>query len=473
MNIEEFLRTTSDLWDSNSFQEADNDQKVLSRDAWIRKWAPIIMSNKDMVADFYRLKNTKPLPERLRNSFGDLKFNPTDAWKQQIYQTEYKDVPREEYERVLSNMKKYYDEDQAAQDSIKRRNDRVKEVKNWDWYKDLLTSDYAKQRYIEEPETSLFGEQAPAIGKAPETRWAAGADLAAGTLGTAADLYPPTWYLGPLIRAGRDITYTVSDSKYSKDPREYITNRAGDLIFNASAKYLANARKGQRIANQMTNPEVGRTLAVDATTDAINESLGKVNSLTMQSLNDKELINLIKELPESPMKADLIEAIKTAEENLGRPVNRKAITDVVAKYKVETSQPMQDLARGIREGNVTVIGDKGPFGKNASTYLKDVAQSTPYEELTKGQKASYLYNKLVGKINTGKLGQSTVQGLADYRGRDLGTVKYDNSEEFERQKEYYKQTRAKDWLRFGPAFAPKEEEGSPIWEAYKEVMGIK
>lgn len=474
MTIEDFLEETASQWDKKSFKEADADLKKLSNDAWIRKWGPKIMSNKNMVADFYNLKNFKPLPERLSNSFKEFKFAPSDAWKQQIYQSEYKDVPRDEFERVLSNMKKYYDEEVARQDSIKARRDREREVKKWDLIRNTLASDYAKQRYIEEPETALFGDQAPALGKAPNTRWGAGADFAAGSAAAVADLIPPAWLIGPAIRTGRDIGYSASNSKYAKDPRDWITERIADVGINAGARFLANARKGQRIANEMTNPEVARTLGVDATTEAINESLGKVNSLAMQSLNDKELINLIKDLPESPMKADLINSIKTAEENLGRPINRKAIGDVVAKYQVETSPAIQESARGIREGNVMVIGDKGPFGKKASTYLKDVAQAVPYEDLTKAQKASYLYNKLIGKVNKGGLGQVGVQVAADLQGRGHSTVNYDRSEEFERLKEYYKQTRGEDWIKFGPAFAPKEQEGDPAWEAYKEVMmGIK
>ena len=320
MTIEDFLEETASQWDKKSFQEADADLKKLSNDAWIRKWGPKIMSDKNMAADFYALKNFKPLPERIAGAFKEFNFNPADAWKQQIYQSEFTDVPRDEFERVLSNMKKYYDEEIARQDSIKARRDREQEVKKWGFIRNTLASDYAKQRYIEEPETALIGEQAPELGKAPNTRWGAGADLAAGTAAAAADFIPPAWLVGPAIRAGRDIGYSVSDSKYAKDPEDLFKERIADVAINAGARFLANARKGQRIANEMTNPEVARTLSVDATTDAINESLGKVNSLTMQSLNDKELINLIKDLPESPMKADLIDAIKTSEENLGRPV---------------------------------------------------------------------------------------------------------------------------------------------------------
>lgn len=472
MTPREFLQANIDVIDESLLKEAGKDLNELSTDAWYKKYSDAFINNKDTALDFLKIEQGKSLPERLRRAFGDYGFNPQDVHKQAIYQTQFKDVPREEFERVLSNMKKYYNEDTARQDSIKARRDREQEVKKWGFFRNTLASDYAKQRYIEEPETALIGEQAPALGKAPNTRWSAGADLAAGTAAAAADFVPPAWFVGPAIRTGRDIGYSVSNSKYAKDPRDWATERATDLGINLGARFLANARKGQRIANEMTNPEVARTLGVDATTEAINESLGKVNSLTMQSLNDKELINLIKDLPESPMKADLINAIKTSEENLGRPINRKAIGDVVAKYQVETAPAIQESARGIREGNVVVIGDKGPFGKNASTYLKDVAQATPYEDLTKGQKASYLYNKLVGNFNKGGLGQRTVQEMANIQGRGHSTVNYDRSEEFKRLKEYYKQTRGEDWLKFGSAMAP-DKDNEPAWEAYKEVMGIK
>ena len=63
--------------------------------------------------------------------------------------------------------------------------------------------------------------------------------------------------------------------------------------------------------------------------------------------------------------------------------------------------------------------------------------------------------------------------MANIQGRGHSTVNYDNSDEFKRLKEYYKQTRGEDWLKFGKAMAPKEQEGDPAWEAYKEVMGIK
>lgn len=473
MTIEDFLEETAEQWDKKSFKEANDDLSRLSNDAWIRKWGPSIMSNKNMVADFYNLKNFKPLPERLTSAFKEFKFAPSDAWKQQIYQSEFTDVPRDEFERVLSNMKKYYEEEIAKQDSIKARKDREQEIKKWPLWKDVLASDYAKQRYIEEPETALIGEQAPALGKASNTRWGAGADLAAGTVAAAADFVPSAWWLGPAIRTGRDIGYSVSDSKYAKDPGDWFTERVADAGINLGARFLANARRGQRIANEMTNPEVARTLNADAATDAINESLTKVNSVSLNAMNDKELINTIKDLPETSFKSDLLAAISTAEENLGRPVNRQAVLDAVNKYRVETNPAIQDAARGIREGKVVVVGEQGPYGKNASTYLKDVAQTTPYEQLSKPQQASYLYNKLVGKVNKGALGQVGVQTAANLQGRGHSEVTYDKSEEFERLKEYYKQTRGEDWLKYGPAFAPKQEEGSPAWEAYKEVMGIK
>jgi len=464
MTIEDFLEETADSWDKKSFTEANDDLAKLSNDAWIRKWGPAIMANKDMTADFYALKNFKPLPERISGAFKEFQFNPTDAWKQQIYQSEFSDVPREEFERVLGNMKKYYDEEIARQDSIRARNEREKEVKKWPFWRDFLASDYEKARYLNEPQKALFGEQAPALGKAPETRLVAGADLAAGTVGTAADFIPPAWWLGPLIRTGRDIAYM--GSQYGKDLGDIAISRGADWGINKMARFLPNARREQRIVQKATDPEVARTLAADQVTKNVKDAVSATNPMNVWALmDDKTMINTIKELPESPMKNELMTVV--SEVYPGRPLNRQAIMDISSKYQYLTSEGGTDAARAFMKGDWKA---GQPFAQNE--YVKEMSLVTPYKELSNKQKASYLYNKLVNNINAGTAGQLGVQGLADIHGRDHGNIEYDNSEEFERKKEYYKKTRGEDWLKFGPAMAP-DKDNEPAWEAYKEVMGIK
>lgn len=465
MTIEDFLEETASQWDKKSFKEANNDLTKLSNDAWIRKWGPAIMSNKNMAADFYALKNFKSLPERITGAFKEFNFNPADAWKQQIYQSEFTDVPRDEFEQVLGNMKKYYDDEVARQDSVAARNKREKEVKNWGW-RDFIASDYEKARYVNEPDKALFGEQAPSLGKAPETRWAAGADLGAGTIGAAADFIPPAWLVGPIVRGGRDIAYKASDSKYAKDLKDIGIGFASDLAINKVARFLPNARSEQRIAKKATDPEVARTLAGDQLTKNVKEAVAVTNPMNVWAvMDDKTMINTIKELPESPMKAELLNVVN--EVYPGRPLNRQAISDISSKYQYLTSKGATDAARDFMKGNMKAVQ---PFGKNE--YVKEMSLVTPFKELSNKQKASYLYNKLVNNANAGTAGQIAVQGLADIHGRGHGNVNYDNSEEFEQQKEYYKQTRGEDWLKFGPTMAPSKD-NEPAWEAYKEVMGIK
>lgn len=465
MTIEDFLEETADRWDKKSFQEADNDLKKLSTDAWIRKWGPAIMANKDMAADFYALKNFKPLPERITGAFQEFQFNPTDAWKQQIYQSEFSDVPREEFERVLGNMKKYYDEEIARQDSIGARNEREKEVKKWGW-RNLVASDYEKARYINEPQKALFGKQAPALGKAPETRWAAGADLTAGTVGTVADFIPPAWVVGPAIRTGRDVTYMALGSEYAKDLVDIAISRAADFGINKVARFLPNARREQRIVQKATDPEVAGTLAADQVTKNVKDAVSATNPMNVYALmDDKTMVNTIKRLPESPMKDELMTVVN--EVYPGQELNRLAIMNIYSKYKYLTSEGGTDAARALMKGNSKV---SQPFAQNE--YVKEMSLVTPYKELNNKQKASYLYNKLVNNVNAGTVGQIAVQGIADIHGRDHGNVEYDNSEEFKRQKDYYKKTRGEDWLKFGPAMAP-DKDNKPAWEAYKEVTGIK
>jgi hypothetical protein len=126
----------------------------------------------------------------------------------------------------------------------------------------------------------------------------------------------------------------------------------------------------------------------------------------------------------------------------------------------------------LKRGEATVSPKSAGFYKDAKA-LNQIANSKPFKELGFKDKASYLYSKLANQVNTGALGQVGIQQGANIPGRGVGSVKYDNYEEFERQKEMMKQLHAKDWLTFGSAFAPAKRDGDPAWEAYKEVMGIE
>lgn len=342
--------------------------------------------------------------------------------------------------------------------------------KNWGFLQNILASDYAKQRYINEPETALIGAEAPAIGEAPRTRTAAALDVGAGALGAAADFVPPIWWAGPAIRTGRDIAYYGSGSPYAKDLKEIGASAGMDFGINRAARMLPNARREARIARQNLTQEAARTAQAEAMMGNISRDLEKINGQVLLGTDDAALTNIIESMSESPMKEDLMALVR--ESNLSRPINRDAVSKVIANYQAQSSKPVQDYARMLKRGEATVSPKSAGFYKDAKA-LNQIANSKPFKELGFKDKASYLYSKLANQVNTGALGQVGIQQGANIPGRGVGTVKYDNYEEFERQKEMMKQLHAKDWLTFGSAFAPAKRDGDPAWEAYKEVMGIE
>lgn len=334
-------------------------------------------------------------------------------------------------------------------------------ARNWGILKNVLTSDYAKQRYINDPQSSLFGYQAPAIGEAEKTRWGASGDLAAGIAGGVADVIPPAWLIGPAIRTGRDIAYYGTE--YGKTIPEIVTSAAMDFGINKGARYLANASREARAARQAMSPKAAQSLKVAEETKNIKEALGPLTFISGSS--DKEIIDLVKSLPESPLKNDLLPIINSPVKG---PIDRKAIETVAQRYQLETTPEIQ---RGIRSliDQPNPSPDRPRYMLNASKYLEEAGTATPFKELPLRDKASYIWNKAAANINKGNVGQVAIQEAANVKGRGTD-VKYNSLDEFNRKKNYFKVQMGDSWRKFGKAFAPKEKEGDPAWEAYKEVM---
>lgn len=460
---------------TNQFINAEDKYK------WLRDMAPTLEGYTDFtdnfknIEDFIGDRNT-----RLMNFYKDQNGNkPTEA-RMQSFLEKNSDISAKDVNDWFdkTNYWKEYETKVREQEAGKIR--RQLEVegrligedrkKNWGFLQNILASDYAKQRYINEPETALIGAEAPAIGKAPRTRTAAALDIGAGALGAAADFVPPIWWAGPAIRAGRDIAYYGSGSPYAKDLKEIGASAGMDFGINRAARMLPNARREVRIANKNLTQEAARTAQAEALMGNISKDLEKINGQVLLGTDDAALTNIIESMSESPMKDDLMALVRQS--NLSRPINRDAVSKVIANYQVQTPKAIQDYARMLKRGEATVSPKSAGFYKDAKA-LNQISTSKAYEELGLKDKASYLYNKLANKFNTGAIGQVGIQQGYNITGRGVGAVKYDNYEEFERQKEMMKQLHSKDWLTFGSAFAPAKRDGDPAWEAYKEVMGIE
>ena len=478
MTPREFLQANMDVIDKTLLKKAASDLDKLSNDAWVKKYFNDFSSNKATALDFRNLINYKPLPERLRASFGDVGFNPNDVWKKAIYQTEYSDVPLEEFESTLANMKKYYDYETKLQEETKALNERKKEVKDWG-LRDIIASDYEKQRYLEDPKSSLFGKQAPGIGKAPETRWGSIGDLGSGVVAGTADLVTAPLPLvnvlaGPTIRLGRDVAHKVSGSPYQKDLKDIGSNYLSDIMLNGGASVLANARRASRIAGGLLPGSTNNQF--QALVDA-KESAKALKTLPPTS-NTWDFVNAVDNLEESSLKQDLLKTISP-----NGKVDVAAANSVRKNYNVALDKQYFNDLRTHTPGYYETAQATNVEDKLRNAILKDAGNTTIGQRLgragtpkTRIERISLGGLNLLDKLNKGTLGTRFVEGAANFTGRGSNPYVIDTEErieDFNRKKEAMKAQFGESWLKFGSAFAPAKKEGDPAWEAYKEVMGIE
>ena len=320
---------------------------------------PVFLNNPDAF-DYNVLEGYSDFTDKYKNVaefIGDKSAIKAQIWKDlngkfpsdarfQTLKDKYTWLNKEDLKKWFdktNEYKKFY-EDEARKEGEKNR--RAKEVagtyvnlanpeeadeRNWGLFRNILTSDYEKQRYINEPETALFGYDAPELGKAPVTRSAAIGDLAAGTAATAADFVPSAWWLGPTIRMGRDLAYNISDSKYAKSKEDIAASIAADYGINATAKFLPNWRKGERVAAKASDPTVAKTLATVEAEANYKNSLNSVSNI-LETGKPNDIIKTIDALPEGEVKSRLIQYAQP-----GKPVNKQKIREEMgATYSVST-----------------------------------------------------------------------------------------------------------------------------------------
>jgi hypothetical protein len=319
MTREEFLANNEErlqLMDAATYNKAVKDLKKLDNATWIETYAPAFMEAGVNTGDMAALKKTaEPLPKRLREAFGDLKFAPSEKWKNRVYKQEFSDVDKDKFEEGLSKMKSYYDQEVAQRKADADKEKRKREVKNWGW-RDFIASDYEKQRYLEDPQAALFGEQAPELGKAPSTRWDAGTDLGLGAAAAVADLSPARLAIaiGPGLRLARDVKHNVTDSPYQKKWRNIFTGFGTDVALNAATYGLPNYRRTQRIMDKVL-PEVPANVVAKEAMEAESKAIMAGAEMVMPAISERSsltedakralFLKAVNEMPESQMKKEL------------------------------------------------------------------------------------------------------------------------------------------------------------------------
>lgn len=355
---------------------------------------------------------------------------PSDARFQSLQQ-EYPWLSKEELKEWFDKSAAYqaeYEAERKANADRKRREQEVagtykdwhdptdKEGRNWGFWRNVLASDYEKQRYIDAPNEAIFGYSAPGfIGSSAGAK----ADLAAGIAGGVADVAPLPFgaqiWAGPAIRTARDVAHKASDSPYQKDWSDVGLDAAKDVGFNFGSAFLANARRGQRIASLAADPKVGQALALADETKNIREGaeavMQKMYKGAAYATDDKALYEAISSMPDSELKQELLK--EAAVFGTERPINREEIGKLINKYMLMSNPGLQRIDKlSIAQGKPYQVLQpyNTPFNKLAKT-------APTFEELSLKQKAMYGANRAAEAANKGKLGQSFFQGANTARGR--------------------------------------------------------
>lgn len=315
MTIAEFLEENVYNLTPEEYNQALADLEILDNKEWINKYSPLMQEKTAGWNKVDEVKKARPLAKRIADAFADSKFNPGKAFKDDVYQDDFSDVPREKFEETLSKMKSYYDQEVTQRKADADKEKRKREVKDWGW-RDFLASDYEKQRYVEDPQAALFGEQAPGLGKAPSTRWDAGTDLGLGVAAAVADLSPAKLAIavGPGLRFARDAKHKVMDSPYQRNWKDILTGLGADVALNAATYGLPNYRRTQRIMDKVL-PEVPANVMAKEAMETESKAIFTGAEMVMPAISERSpltedarraaFLKAVKEMPDSQMKKEL------------------------------------------------------------------------------------------------------------------------------------------------------------------------
>ena len=361
-------------------------------------------------------------------------------------QSQYPWLNKGELQLWFDKTNKYRDMYKKEREQEAGKIRRKREIDNdWSMLQNLLASEYSKQRYIDNPDNSMFGKEGTFNPYSSEGQEEI-RDVILGGTGAVADLIPG-WgaLIGPTIRTGRDIYHAGSDSPYKKDVGTIWKDAGLDYGTNVGAWLLSNARKGAKMANEMSSNDVKRSINFANETDAIKEGLGVMETGvariperemidlyrlagTADPFNDIVLKNTITDLPESSMKRELMPLVADIK---NKPVDRKAVQEVIQKYQRETNPIwQQQMRKNIMENRILPNE-----ARQGSEYFESALAAKPFSELDLLDKGSFLFNRLSGEINKGKLGQVLMQEGATASGRLKGTPKVVLTEEQKKERE--------------------------------------
>lgn len=493
MTEREFLDKNTYNLTPEEYNNALDDLKALDNDSWAKKYDSLFS---EKAAGWNELRNKyKPLPERMTAAFGtsDSKnpFVLPKALLADMYDKDFADVPREKFDETVANMSKYWEDEKRAREYNASRKRREKEINDANiispW---SLASEYSKQRYIDDPNASIFGKEGKFNPYSKEGQDEI-RDVSLGFFGAALDAVPGVGGVvgGPAVRLARDIYHSESDSPYKKDLETIGKDALTDVGFNVGTNYLPTAilRRGNRVGKNTSKlynypNDVAAVADVALRTKQNTEALNYLKNNVDSGIFDDIRVGRIRveTMPESDVKHDIMKIVNsdtyTKDDILKyidaykKAENEGMLTDLY-EYKPETAR-VEPIAKA--EQAETPV-----FAEGANSYFDAKERVGALSDWNKKQ-TSTLFNNSKHKIDipTGKaydaavnvgakvankwgpVGESVVKVAETGAGRGSDIKQSDKT-----VKDWYKQNYERDWKM---GFKPKEKEGDLLWEAYKE-----
>lgn len=377
-------------------------------------------------------------------------------------------------------------------DTEKGRERRKKELDEMAWYnpQKWATSDYEKQRYIDDPNTSFIGKEGKFNPYSKEGQMAI-SDAALGALGAVADVVPGVGgiVVGPAVRAARDINHVYNDSKFKKSGTEIAQDAAEDLLFNVGADILPTTltKYLPRVINKAAKGDVGYLTDLALKADTYNEALKRSKTLEKDLGNfgyDKNLDNVDKlkdmsfrdlkkaynNTKDQKLKQELSDAVtrsKNGKTIIG--IDKKKVEDIISDYWL--SNKPGELSDSWNKFGYTPNGEYTPTMKDALQGRSGewIEQQMNATEAGKGarrlaalERGWENYGDRVYKsIGTTEQAPDVSLGPLKFGKRPSTKVTRDDREDID----WFKENYARDWEA---GFVPRGKDDEPVMKAYRE-----
>lgn len=371
-------------------------------------------------------KSSVPLRERARGEFDSYVDNPEWYIKGKAAKL---GVNVEDLKKVLTEL----EAERQWEEGRTRRKEETE--KNFKWN---FLPESSRQRYINTPESSLFGAESPKlslsnVGQGKDIR-----DVTLGGIAAGLDFLPGIGgvFAGPAIRAGRDY---LNDMK----SEDITTNAMADIGLNAGVEYLPTLvlNRGRKVASKIANKASQYMNAKEAyktALDSQNKTIKYINKSygDLDDLNAVKLREFLNDLPDGPFKSEMLATLDS------KGINA-AVTKAIEPKMIEQG----NLGFGLYNKAGTKSDEAADVAFNWYN-----AQRLPKSA------------KVVGEVlsKTKEVGPGLVKGNFTYNDK-RNPVKGDTSKRAEI--DWYKQNYAKDWEL---GFIPKGKDDDPKVVAYKE-----